>query len=79
MLTTALLKRLTDIAIILAISAAIAFVIIAGGNSLGAKATLARSYAQWIAFITRPDIVVTTLLAVIVTIAVLQHNLIGRR
>lgn len=79
MLTTALLKRLTDIAIILAVSAAIAFVIIASGNSLVAKTTLARSYAMWWSFVTRPDIVVTTILAIIVTMAVSNYNFFGRR
>jgi hypothetical protein len=79
MLTTALLKRLTDIAIVLAVSAAIAFVIIASGNSLVAKATLAKSYAMWWSFVTRPDIVVTTVLAVIVTMAVGHYNAGGRR
>lgn len=79
MLTPALLKRLTDLAIILAVSAAIAFVIIATGNSLVTKTTLAKSYAQWFAFITRPDIVVTTILAVIVTMAVSNYNSGQRR
>lgn len=79
MLTTALLKRLTDLAIILAVSAAIAFIIIASGNSLVAKTTLARSYAMWWSFITRPDIVVTTVLAVIVTMAVGHYHSGGRR
>lgn len=69
-----LLKRLTDIAIILAVSAVIAFVIIASGNSLAAKATLAKSYGIWIAFVTRPDIIVTSILAVIVTMAVHNYN-----
>lgn len=79
MLSPALLKRLTEVAIILAVSAAIAFVIIASGNSLVAKTTLARSYAMWWAFITRPDIIVTTILAVIVTMAVGHYNSGPRR
>lgn len=79
MITTTLLKRLTDLGIILAVSAAIAFIIIASGNSLVAKATLAKSYAMWWSFVTRPDIVVTTVLAVIVTMAVGNYNGIGRR
>ena len=79
MFTTALLKRLTDVAIILAVSAAIAFVIILSGNSLVAKTTIARSYAMWWSFVTRPDIVVTTILAVIVTMAVSNYNFTGRR
>ena len=78
-LTATLLKRLTDIAIILAVSAAIAFIIIASGNSLVAKTTLAKSYAMWLSFVTRPDIVVTTILAVIVTMAVGDYNAGSRR
>lgn len=79
MLNAALLKRLTDFAIILAVSAAAAFVIIASGNSLVAKASIAKSYSLWWSFVTRPDIVVTTLLAVIVTMAVSNYNAGGRR
>ncbi len=77
---TPLLKRLTDVAIILVVSALIAFVIIASGNSLVAKTTLARSYGMWLGFVTRPDIVVTTILTVIVTMAVgAYHRTNGRR
>jgi hypothetical protein len=79
MLNATFLKRLTDVAIILALSAAIAFIIIASGNSLVAKTTLAKSYAMWWNFVTRPDIVVTTVLAVIVTMAVSHYNAGGRR
>ncbi len=78
-LNAALLKRLTDLAIILAVSAAIAFIIIASGNSLVAKTTIAKSYAMWWSFVTRPDIIVTTILAVIVTMAVGHYNASGRR
>ena len=76
---TPLLKRLTDLAIILAVSAAIAFVIIASGNSLVAKTGLWKSYSIWIGFITRPDIVVTTVLAIIVTMAVSNYNSANKR
>lgn len=78
-LNAAFLKRLTDLAIILAVSAAIAFVIIASGNSLVAKTTLAKSYLMWWSFVTRPDIIVTSILAVIVTMAVGHYNASGRR
>lgn len=74
-----LLKRLTDIAIVLAIVAAIAFVIIASGNSLQARSTLARSYGLWVSFITRPDIIVTSILAIVVTMAVSHYHGGGRR
>ena len=71
---TPLLKRATDIAIILAVSAAIAFVIIAGANSLVAKTGIWKSYAVWMGFITRPDIIVTSMLAIIVTMAVSNYH-----
>ncbi len=71
---TPLLKRATDIAIILAVSAAIAFLLIAGSNSLVAKTGIWKSYAVWLGFISRPDIIVTSLLAIIVTMAVSNYH-----
>lgn len=79
MLTPVLLKRLTDIAIIMAVIAALSFVIIATGNSLVAKSTLARSYGMWLSFVTRPDIIVTSLIAIVVTMAVSHYGTSGRR
>ena len=79
MLTTVLMKRLTDIAIILGVIAVLSFIIIATGNSLVAKATLARSYGMWVSFVTRPDIFVTSILAIIVTMAVSHYMTHGRR
>ena len=69
-----LVKRITDLAIILAASSVIAFLIIAGANSLVAKIGIWRSYYIWLSFITRPDIVVTTLLAIAVTMSVTAYN-----
>ncbi len=71
---TPMLKRATDIAIILALSAAISFAIIAGANSLVAKIGFWKSYQVWLTFITRPDIVVTSILAIIVTMAVSNYH-----
>ena len=71
---TPLVKRLTDVAIVMAISAGIAFAIIAAANSLAAKMTLWRSYNLWLALITRPDIIATTLLAILVTMAVATYQ-----
>lgn len=79
MLTAVLLKRLTDIAIILAVIAALSFVIIATGNSLVAKTTLARSYSMWLTFVSRPDIIVTSLIAIVVTMAVSHYGTGTRR
>ena len=69
-----LVKRITDIAIILAVSSAIAFLIIAGANSMIAKTTIWKSYYIWLSFISRSDIVVTTLLAIAVTMTVTAYN-----
>ena len=69
-----ILKRATDIAIILAASSAIAFLIIACANSLIAKTGIWKSYAVWLAFVSRSDIVVTTLLTIAVTMSVLAYN-----
>lgn len=69
-----LIKRATDVAIILAISAVIAFAIIAGANSLVAKVGFWKSYQIWLSFISRPDIIVTSVLAVIVTMAVSNYH-----
>ena len=73
-MTPAIIRRVSDIAVSLAVSAAIAFVIILSANSLVAKAGIAKSYSIWINFITRPDIVVTTLLAVLVTMGVAAYH-----
>ena len=67
-------RKLTDAAIVMGVSAAIAFVIIATANSLVAKASLWKSYAAWASFVTRSDIVAATLLAVIVTMAVTSYQ-----
>ena len=70
----ALIKRITDLAIILAVSSGLAFLIIAGANSLVAKTSLWKSYNVWLGFISRSDIVVTTLLTIAVTMAVMAYN-----
>ena len=71
---TPLVKRIIDVAIILAASSGIAFLIIAGANSMIAKISIWKSYYIWLSFISRSDIVVTTLLTVAVTMAVAAYN-----
>ena len=71
---TPLVRRIIDIAIILAASSGIAFLIIAGANSLVAKIGIWKSYYIWLSFVSRPDIVVTTLLAIAVTMTVTAYN-----
>ena len=65
---------MTEIAIILAVAAGVAFLIIAASNSLVAKVGIWKSYAIWIAFISRPDIVATTCIAIVVTMAVSAYQ-----
>lgn len=71
---TPLVRRLSDVALILAVSAGIAFAIILSANSLISKAGLWHSYNVWLAFVRRPDIVVTTLLTVAVTMGVATYQ-----
>lgn len=71
---TPLIRKLSDFAIVLAVSAGIAFLMIAVSNSLVSKATIWKSYAVWLNFVSRPDIVATTLLAVAVTMAVATYQ-----
>jgi hypothetical protein len=66
---TPLMKRLTDFAIILGVTAAISLVIIVSSNSLVAKSSIWHSYSMWLAFIGRNDIVATSVLAVAVSLA----------
>lgn len=68
---TPLIRKAADFAIVIGVSAALAFIIIASANSLVAKVGVWKSYAVWLAFISRPDIIATTLLAVAVTMAVM--------
>lgn len=69
-----LIKKLGDFGIVLLVSAAISLAIIAASNSLVAKATFWKSYQVWLAFVSRPDIIATTLLAIAVTMAVAAYQ-----
>ena len=71
---TPLMKRLSDLAIILGVSAAIAFVIILSSNSLVSKTGVWHSYNVWLHFVSRPDTIVTTLLAIVVTMGVASYH-----
>ena len=71
---TPLMKRLSDAGIALGVSGAVTFLIIAISNSLVAKASIWKSYALWLKFVSRPDIVATALLVIAVTMAVLVYQ-----
>lgn len=75
-----LIKKLSDAGTALGVSAAATFLIIAISNSLVAKASIWKSYALWLKFVSRPDIVATALLVIAVTMAVLtyQRRISGR-
>jgi len=76
---TPLVKRFRDIAIILAVIAGIAFLMILSGNSLTSKMSLMRAYSVWFGVVTRPDIVVTTLLSIAVTMGWAAYQAVPRR
>ncbi len=67
-----LLKRLLQIAIAVAITSAVFFVVIVGNGFLvptaGRGTTLQAGYNQWLAFIRRPEILTTMVLTAIVTV-----------
>jgi hypothetical protein len=66
-----LLKRLLQIAIAVAITSAIFFLVIVGNGFLapaGRVTTLQAGYNQWLAFIRRPEILTTMVLTAIVTV-----------
>ncbi len=71
---TPIMKKLSDAAIVLGVSAGVTFLIIAIANSLVAKGTLWKSYAVWLKFVSRPDILATTLLVIAVTMAVTAYQ-----
>src|SRR5262245_543612 len=64
-----ILKRLVQMALGVALSAAAIFVMIVGGGFLtGQRVTLQAGYNQWIAFMLRPDILTVMVLTAAVTV-----------
>ncbi len=66
---TPLMKRLSDFAIIMGVTAGVALLMIVCSNSLVSKSSIWNSYNMWLNFISRNDIVVTSVLAVTVSLA----------
>ena len=71
---TPLMKKLSDAGIVLAVSAGVTFLIIAIANSLVSKGSLWKSYLVWLKFVSRPDIVATTLLVIAITMVVTAYQ-----
>jgi hypothetical protein len=66
-----LFKRLLQVALAVALTAAILFVMIAGSRFLigpGPQGTLQAGYAAWLAFVRRPDILTTMVLTAFVSV-----------
>ena len=64
-----LLKRILQVAIAVALTAAVVLVVIVGnGLLLGRQASLQASINLWLAFIKRPDILTTMILTAFVTV-----------
>ncbi len=64
-----LLKRLLQIAIAVAVTSGVFFVMIVGnGFLIGRGTTLQAGFNQWLAFIRRPDILTTMVLTAVITV-----------
>lgn len=71
---TPMIRRLSDFAIVLAVSAGISLLVVVIGQSWAAKSTVWKAYQLWLSKITQPDIIVTALLAIAVTMAVIAYQ-----
>lgn len=71
---TPLIRKLSDFAIVLGVSAAISLLIITISQSLVAKATIWKSYQAWLGLVSRPEIITTALLVIAVTMAVATYQ-----
>lgn len=71
---TPLIRKLSDFAIVLAVSAGISLLVVVVGQSWAAKSTVWRSYQIWLGKISQPDIIATALLAVAVSMAVAAYQ-----
>jgi hypothetical protein len=63
-----LLKRLVQVALAVALTAGVFFVVIAGNGFLTGRATFQAGYQAWLAFVRRPDILTTMVLTAVVTV-----------
>jgi hypothetical protein len=63
-----LFKRLLQVALAVALTAAVFFVVIAGNGFLVGRSTFQAGFNAWRAFIQRPDILTTMVLTAFVTV-----------
>jgi ABC-type sulfate transport system permease subunit len=63
-----LTKKLTEIAIAMALTLAVVFVIIVANGMLTSRTSYAQGFNTWLAFVQRPDIIGTMALTALVTI-----------
>jgi hypothetical protein len=63
-----LLKRLVQVALAVALTAGVFFVVIAGNGFLTGRTTFQAGYQAWLAFVRRPDILTTMVLTAVVTV-----------
>lgn len=64
-------KRSLQVTIAVALTAAAIFVLMAGNGMMQAKTTVLKIIPQWMAFVSRPDILATMVLTAMVTVAFL--------
>ena len=69
-----LVKKLYNMAIILAVCAAVVLGIIVAANALVARVGLEHSLNAWFSFVRRPDIVAMTVLAILATMTVTTYQ-----
>jgi hypothetical protein len=63
-----LLKRLVQVALAVALTAGVFFVVIAGNGFLTGRTTFQAGYQAWLAFVRRSDILATMVLTAVVTV-----------
>lgn len=63
-----LLKRLVQMTLAVALTAALFFLVIAGNGFLTGRTTFLAGYQAWLAFVRRPDILTTMVLTAVVTV-----------
>jgi Ni,Fe-hydrogenase I cytochrome b subunit len=66
-----IVKRLAQVALAVAITSAVFFVMIAGNGYLTGRTTFQAGFNTWLAFIRRSDILTTMVLTAVVTVLVM--------
>jgi hypothetical protein len=63
-----LVKRLVQVALAVALTAGLFFVVIAGNGYLTGRTTFQAGFQAWLAFVRRPDILTTMVATAVVTV-----------